>query len=71
MAPTRRMTPSSLVPGALEAAFEGGHETGVLVGDDQPHRREATAFQRGEEAKGAAIGVGGHGIGWPNGSPVY
>jgi hypothetical protein len=39
-----------LVPGALEAAFEGSHETGVLVGDDQPHPREATAFQRGEEA---------------------
>jgi hypothetical protein len=33
-----------LVPGALEAAFEGSHETGVLVGDDQPHPREATAF---------------------------
>jgi hypothetical protein len=29
--------PASLVPGALEAAFAGGHETGVLVGDDQPH----------------------------------
>ncbi len=35
---------------ALEGALEGGDETGVLVGDDQAHPREAAALERGQEA---------------------
>jgi hypothetical protein len=42
--------PTPLMGRALEAACEGGDETGVLVGDDQPHPRQAPALEPGQEA---------------------
>jgi hypothetical protein len=36
--------------GALEGAFEGGDEAGVLVGDHQLDPGQATLLQVGEEA---------------------
>jgi hypothetical protein len=47
---TGEVHPASLMCRALEGAFEGGDQAGVLVGDDQPHRGQATAFQGGQEA---------------------
>jgi hypothetical protein len=46
----REVDSASLMGRALEAAFEGGDEAGVLVGDDEPNPGQAASFERGEEA---------------------
>ena len=41
--------PTPLMTGALEAAAQGGDETGVLIGDHQLHPAEPTRPQRPQE----------------------
>jgi hypothetical protein len=39
------MDAAPLMGGALEDSAQGAHQSGVLVGDDEPHRRQASALQ--------------------------